>query len=904
VQCRPGTFAVVGAEECTPCPLNTFQSLFASTECVECPLNRNTLNGRRSITLSIGSQRSIDCVCQRNDPEAASLLDERGRGFYGPYGESCYPCPGPEVADPEGLTEWVKCYEDGLVVPVSKAGFYVDTKALPVIVRQCVPPEACPEHYNVSGMEAEPCSPGYTGHGCSKCANGFSRYFGKCVECANVPKALNFLGTFVLYPLFFVVLTYGLSSSLKGYPEVSIVMNYMQVLGMFARYKVTWPKTMGRILRGMTFTLASPELMQPSCAISSWEYKDSWFLMMSTPLIFMGFVVISTVIIFGHREFTRRCGDYMRERYPQFFQKRKKGATWWEKQVHKWKRLIGFLMTKAMDHDESVQMLRRQIHATITFSNLAYAFLVLKFFEVIECSKNISDGNEYLVAEPNYQCYEFAYDKPWGKMFPVEVAAGIFYVVGFPMLVMYVIFSIRNNKTNSSQFSIFGSLYVRYDHAWYFWEVQVLIMKFLLAASLYIFKTFSRANILKQTLYAQAILITSVFTHSYAGPYDNWVLNSYQTLCGFCQFMIIFSGQAFSGKLSDTLHDKLDSYMPVIALLPVAIFVTGKINMVYEAYKNMRGVKEQSLREQQGLSLFETLRAEKGGFSVKTTEARREYFDSYLKVHDSEQLLFSKEAVRAAKDLWWQQRIQRHSDGIPTKEELKPVFDSFYSELEQVALEHLSGEKEEVEFYEFLHAQHMMIQILAQNNVEENRFFRNTLQAVLDYEPERGPVRYFKECVLSVLIQFNADRPRHGSTYTNFIARFEQYKAKESKAEEERVLRAFRSSLKDSHASFSKGAASPSSVGSPRSPGASSVDGVDSVQFNEAIKEQKLSKKADLFLTPARERINQEARRLYHQRLVELSGSRPETAATDGTADMSEYTDYADGDLITNTNRA
>jgi hypothetical protein len=32
------------------------------------------------------------------------------------------------------------------VFPVSKGGFFVDTKALPVIVRECIPKEACPEH--------------------------------------------------------------------------------------------------------------------------------------------------------------------------------------------------------------------------------------------------------------------------------------------------------------------------------------------------------------------------------------------------------------------------------------------------------------------------------------------------------------------------------------------------------------------------------------------------------------------------------------------------------------------------------------------------------------------------------------------------------------------------------------
>eukprot|EP00959_Pyramimonas_sp_CCMP1952_P083732 1750872-Pyramimonas_sp.AAC.1 len=66
------------------------------------------------------SRAHLACVCQRRDTAATSLLEERGRGFYGPYGESCYPCPGPQDPDQLGLDgEWVKCDTDALVFPVS-----------------------------------------------------------------------------------------------------------------------------------------------------------------------------------------------------------------------------------------------------------------------------------------------------------------------------------------------------------------------------------------------------------------------------------------------------------------------------------------------------------------------------------------------------------------------------------------------------------------------------------------------------------------------------------------------------------------------------------------------------------------------------------------------------------------
>eukprot|EP00959_Pyramimonas_sp_CCMP1952_P110176 2305135-Pyramimonas_sp.AAC.1 len=52
------------------------------------------------------------------------------------------------------------------------------------------------------------------------------------------------------------------------------------------------------------------------------------------------------------------------------------------------------------------------------------------------------------------------------------------------------------------------------------------------------------------------------------------------------------------------------------------------------------------------------------------------------------------------------------------------------------------------------------------------------LQAVLDHQPpSKGPIAMCLDCIVAIVEQFHADRPRHGSTYTNFIARFEQHKA-------------------------------------------------------------------------------------------------------------------------------
>ena len=80
-------------------------------------------------------------------------------------GESCYACPGPLPKDGYtsylGQEEWVKCETDGVRFPVSQLGYFTDIKVLPVVIRDCIPREACPTHDTEAVMLEAPCKPGY-----------------------------------------------------------------------------------------------------------------------------------------------------------------------------------------------------------------------------------------------------------------------------------------------------------------------------------------------------------------------------------------------------------------------------------------------------------------------------------------------------------------------------------------------------------------------------------------------------------------------------------------------------------------------------------------------------------------------------------------------------------------------
>eukprot|EP00959_Pyramimonas_sp_CCMP1952_P402313 8430710-Pyramimonas_sp.AAC.1 len=95
-----------------------------------------------------------------------------------------------------------------------------------------------------------------------------------------------------------------------------------------------------------------------------------------------------------------------------------------------------------------------------------------------------------------------------------------------------------------------GSLYGRYDAMWFFWELFNLLTKFCITASVFLFSNNTPGNALRQALFALAVLMVSMTMHSYAGPYDHWVLNQYQFICYIALFV----------QVGDKINNKSNKY--------------------------------------------------------------------------------------------------------------------------------------------------------------------------------------------------------------------------------------------------------------------------------------------------------------------------------------------------------
>lgn len=295
--------------------------------------------------------------------------DEARRGFYGPVGQSCYACPGPVPKDGFegylGQEEWVKCETDGIRFPVSQFGFFTDIKVLPVVMRDCIPREACPTHETEAAMLQQPCKPGYKGHGCSQCAKDHTRFFGKCSKCSGTSVGM-FVAGIVGYCTFYIAVTALISANLKSFPQISICLAYAQLVGLAGSLQLNYPPRLEGMLKVLTFVNVSPELLAPECVFGdTWSYASNWLLVMSAPIMYLGWILFSTGVLLLHNEYIKRHGKSFRVRYPALFQRVRGPPGSYERIMGIAKVYLGLFLTHTRDRRAILSAFRAQVSPTV-----------------------------------------------------------------------------------------------------------------------------------------------------------------------------------------------------------------------------------------------------------------------------------------------------------------------------------------------------------------------------------------------------------------------------------------------------------------------------------------------------------------------------------------------------------
>jgi hypothetical protein len=246
--------------------------------------------GAKNVTVSIAWQQRTFDYTQR------LVAFECPPRFYGQVGEECLPCPnGAECEGPVcSVSSGLLCTE--YIEPYASPGWWRAYERTPTKAGLC-PPErqnrpgsfagACPTFVPCEPAEAclgsNACAAQYTGERCSHCAKGFFRFNGKCSKCPDLP----WLAPALICVAVIAVCAAGYTLQKNDQLNIGVFLvsiDYCQVLAIFARSDVQWPKLIGDIFAILSVFNLNIELVNPECIVENIDYDVKFIAVLALPL--------------------------------------------------------------------------------------------------------------------------------------------------------------------------------------------------------------------------------------------------------------------------------------------------------------------------------------------------------------------------------------------------------------------------------------------------------------------------------------------------------------------------------------------------------------------------------------------------------------------------------------------
>ena len=492
---RSPTRVTIGGEPCVGASVGIIDAS-ARAQSLQCLRENTQTVGPKRLTYELAFQDSR--AVEAEDGLVQFFCPD---GFYGQPGELCEPCPrGAEC--PTHRLSCDEAIEDTLYgaelctryqEPYAQPEHWMLTLNTPneFCARQnrnnrappfngtcsffagCQPPEAC------AGNNT--CSLGYTGERCGVCILGFYKFDGECVRCPDL--AGLYIALFVLGILFIAGAGWWLNKQKINLAFVSIGVDYLQVLALFARTKVSWPPFILAIFRALSALNLNIDLAAPECLSPEIGYGTKWTATMLLPLLVAGVFFLVYVGKYVYKRFVLRVNAEKRNTHlPQ---------------------LVG---------------------VNLTLFYLLYLYLTRTTFDVFNCSPtDPDDGNVYL---------EVVFEKCWDSdlhntLFPAAIVTLIFYVIAYPILVGYTLYK-NKDKVKIDQLlramflgderatstpavyefrKMAEKLYRNFKPGKWYWQVVIILRKFAIAVTSLLFR---------RTPSYQMALIVLVLFFSYA----------------------------------------------------------------------------------------------------------------------------------------------------------------------------------------------------------------------------------------------------------------------------------------------------------------------------------------------------------------------------------------------------
>ena len=207
---------------------------FKNSSWVVCTTEAGYPLGYADVVVYTGSQASnvalIHLVCAAN--------------YFAAIGDPCVACPPGGVCD------------GGTALPYPAAGWFQTDVAE---FEACAPASAC------LGGAGSPCAFGYESERCKDCARQFYRLQDACVACPSF--ALLYIMIFLVVVSMIISVAYWLNKKRVNLAALSIGIDFMQVIAMFAAFNFKWPPLVISTLSVMSAAAFNLQALAPECAL-------------------------------------------------------------------------------------------------------------------------------------------------------------------------------------------------------------------------------------------------------------------------------------------------------------------------------------------------------------------------------------------------------------------------------------------------------------------------------------------------------------------------------------------------------------------------------------------------------------------------------------------------------------
>ncbi|KAJ3452430.1 hypothetical protein M0812_04198 [Anaeramoeba flamelloides] len=526
---------------CKNCEFNTYQSNIGTTACNYCPYNAQTLS-KKTKTIT-------ECFCSI--------------GTYGQPGGPCKKCP------PNGI-----CNKFNQPYPLAEPGYW-NSETNPESILKCPIEDACP------GIQPGLCNEeiGYTGFLCEECKGGFYKFEKECLPCPK--NNLYKIALFVFVCLIFIFILIFLAKKGENYfGSISILVSFFQIIILFPKMLFNWPAGIIDLFKSLTFFNFNIDFLALECSVNL-TYIQKWFAIQLLPQFIWLLFSLLYLLLFIHSNFIKCMGPKLLNKFPSFCLKPDNNEQNRFLLPIYYSRYYFFkFWVNGLDRNGLRDFKNNCINSYVAFLFLMYLVLCLKILEFFNCSEidSASHGKtqQYILNEnPNHYCY----DKWWYTYLPFVIAFGVLYILGIPLLLVWMLYY-YSKKVNEKIFNKkLGLLTNRFKREYFYWEFVITMRKIIVV----IFVLYLAKYPYYQLLIFNLLFLFSILVQMYCQPFNTKPRNFLEFILLTITQLILICGMIFYSRDFDNLSADMQTYVSdLIIVLIVCSFGFWLIIVLFE----------------------------------------------------------------------------------------------------------------------------------------------------------------------------------------------------------------------------------------------------------------------------------------------------------------------------------